>query len=653
MSDAARERQNGEQVVAASMEPTALIDSERYLSVNQPYAALFEAESPDQLEAAPWKDWLVQDTQRHFEQVAIPTCRKEGRWQGEIIGRRSDASEISLEMSLATLGDHQFICSARRTETNGRSKIEDERRFEFIEHLFDAIDDIVYVLHDGGQSYYWNQTLAETTGYSHEEIGEMTAMDFLPEDQHQYAPGLIEAIDAIEDRRVELDILTKDGDRIPHEFKGTTFTDTRTGESFRFGIARDISERLQREARLERQRDELETLDRINELILEITRELFQSPNQTDIEQTVCNSLANSELYEFALIASPDTGDGPFRPRVSAGVDNAYAESTLTNGGTDPHEDPARRAFRTGEITVSQDLRSDPTFAGWRPAAVDQEARSAAAVPLVYGETTYGILAVFSSRPLGFSRREQDVFNSLGTAVAFAINAIKNRRLLFSDKIVELEFSVTDQRMVFVQASDRLACEISITGFIESESGYWSVFVSVEGGSPAAVRDIVSDRTTVTDVRVIAAEDDSGLLEVVLSGRALNKLTEYGAILTSARIVDGTGRFCIEAPQTTNIRKLINRLQATYPDSVLVAQREFDRPAKNAKEIRQSLDEHLTDRQWEALKRGYLAGYFDWPRTSSAGDVAEMMDLSETTFHYHLRNGLDTLLGSLVDLDHR
>jgi predicted DNA binding protein len=85
----------------------------------------------------------------------------------------------------------------------------------------------------------------------------------------------------------------------------------------------------------------------------------------------------------------------------------------------------------------------------------------------------------------------------------------------------------------------------------------------------------------------------------------------------------------------------------------LVAQREFDRPAQKAKEIRQSLDEHLTDRQWRTLERAYLAGYFDWPRTSSAGDVAEMMGISETTFHYHLRNGLETLLAILADLEHR
>lgn len=653
MSDAAGQLRGGEQVVAASMEPTALIDTEQYVSVNHSYAALFEVTDPEQLEAESWKDWFVPDTVRHFEQEGLPTARDDGHWQGEATGRRSNAGEISLELSLAALGEEQFICSARRAEVDGRAAHGGERRVELIEHLFDAIDDVVYVLDDGGQSYFWNQALVETTGYSHEEIEDMSAMDFLPEDQHQYAPGLIEAIDAIEDRRVELDILTRDGDRIPHEFKGTTFTDTRTGESFRFGIARDISDRRQREQQLERQRDELETLDRINELILEITRELFQSPTRGGIEATVCEYLATSELYEFAWIGTPDTSDGKLLPRASAGIGDGYVESNLATGGTAPGADPGRQAFQSGDVVASQDVRGENAFRGWRSAAIDHGVMSAAAVPLEHGDTTYGILAIYSNRPLAFSQREQEGLESLGNAVAFAINAIKNRKLLFADKVVELEFEVTDPSMVFVRASEKLDCTITITGFVESEPGHWSLYVAVEEARPATLRDVLSEEPTVTAVRVVAAEDDTALLEVVLSGQALNELTEHGAILTSGRVDEGTGRFCIEVPQTANTRQLTNRLQAAYPDSTLVAQREFDRPARKAKEIRQSLDEHLTARQQEALERAYLAGYFDWPRTSVAGDVAEMMGVAETTFHYHLRNGLDTLLANLVDLEHR
>jgi predicted DNA binding protein len=287
------------------------------------------------------------------------------------------------------------------------------------------------------------------------------------------------------------------------------------------------------------------------------------------------------------------------------------------------------------------------------PYAIDDPSgRSAAFVSLVYWDTTYGILAVYSTRPLAFSRREQDGFESLGDAIGFVINAVENRQLLFADTIVELEFEVTDEDLVFVRVSDRLGCELTITGFVESEDENWSVYALVDGASPTEVRDVAADDTTTADVRVITDEGDHGLLEFVLAGRALEDLTEHGAILTSGHVDDGTGRFCVETHQTADTRALSSRLQTTYPDSTLVAHREFERPAQKATEVRRSLDGDLTDRQQEALERAYLAGYFDWPRTSNAADVSETMGVSETTFHYHLRNALDTLVANIADLDH-
>lgn len=45
----------------------------------------------------------------------------------------------------------------------------------------------------------------------------------------------------------------------------------------------------------------------------------------------------------------------------------------------------------------------------------------------------------------------------------------------------------------------------------------------------------------------------------------------------------------------------------------------------------------------------YRAGYFDWPRESTAEEVADRMDISSPTFHYHLRRSEETLLSGLFD----
>jgi predicted DNA binding protein/putative methionine-R-sulfoxide reductase with GAF domain len=420
------------------------------------------------------------------------------------------------------------------------------------------------------------------------------------------------------------------------------------------GTVRDVTDRTEHERDLQRQRDELETLNRINRLLLEVTQELVETPTRDAIEQTVCERLAESELYQFAWIGEAETNGDRILPRASAGVDDGYVESvTISTTDTATGQGPGGRALRTGEVQVSQDVRTDPTFEPWREAALDRGVQSAAAVPLVDGDTTYGLLVVYAKRPLAFSRREQAGFETLGKAVGFAINAIENRNLLFADTVVELEFEVTDPGLVFVRLSDRLDCELTVTGYVASEAGDWSVYLGVDGTPPAALDEMTADDPDVERVRTVADDDDGGLVEFVVNGPALNEITDHGAMLTSGHVGDGRGRFRIEVPRTMDVRRLVDRLRATYPESRLVARREFDRPVQKARELRQSIDDRLTERQQEALYRAYHAGYFEWPRTSTAGDVAESMGVAETTFHYHMRNALDALLAVLTGLDGR
>ncbi|WP_238593295.1 bacterio-opsin activator domain-containing protein [Natronobacterium lacisalsi] len=780
MGDGAGAIRERERVSTASTDAIAIVDGERHGAVNAAYADLYGFSRPDDLVGEPWDRRLAEDERSRLEREILPSCRSEGYWRGTITGRRRDGTTVSHELSIARLTDDQYVCTAREAAGEERTGRDAREHTRLLERAFDAVEDIVYVFDEDGDAVLWNATLREVTGYTDSEIAGLEPAELIAPEERERGSDSGSGSDAggcldqLGDRQV--DLVTKDGERVPHEFRGTTFEDRETGRIYRCGVARDvtdrtererqlrttrrfneelvenapfgmfrlddelrityenqraeeiiglpeneqeseaigtdirdlpsiaetgqadlftrlkdgetiefefpfesiygkeayftgrgvplyrddefegailmaidISERRRRERQLERQRDELETLNRINELLLEITRDLFASPTRTEIEQTVCDRLATSDLYQFAWIGAPETGGQRIVPRANAGIDEGYVETvTVTTAGEETGQGPAGRAFRSGEVQVSQNIRTDPTFEPWRDAALERGVESAAAVPLVHGDRTYGILAVYATRPLAFSRREQSGFEVLGEAVGFAINAIEEHALLFADTIVELEFEVTDSGLVFVRASDRLACEIDITGYVESASGTWSVYLTVDGAEPAAVREVATADPDVERARVVADEGETGLLEFAMNGPAVTELAEHGAMLTSGYADDGRGRFCIEAPQTTDIRQLSDRLQTAYPKSTLVAQREFDRPVQKPIEIRQSIADRLTDRQQEALQRAYHAGYFEWPRRSTAGDIADSMDISETTFHYHLRNALETLATAFV-----
>lgn len=415
-------------------------------------------------------------------------------------------------------------------------------------------------------------------------------------------------------------------------------------------MATDISERRRQERELEHQRDELETLNRINDLLLEITRELLGRSTREQIEHTVCDRLAASELYQFAWIGEPETDGDRLTARTSAGVDDGYVEAiTVTADGTETGQGPSGRALRTGEVQVSQNIRTDPAFEPWREAALDRDIQSAAAIPLLHGGTAYGCLAVYTTRPLGFSQREQRAFELLGEAVGFAIHAIETRRLLFADAVLELEFRISDSEQFLIRHSERFECELSVSGYVATKSGGWLLYVDVQGVSPTEVREAASGLDDLEHVRVVRDGGDGGLLEYRFAESSLlGTLTEAGVKLGSADVDAGTGRLVVEAPQDAAVRNLIDRIRDVAPTATLLAQRERDRSAVEF-DVPGGPIEKLTDRQREALETAYHAGYFEWPRESTATEVAESMGIAAPTLNRHFRRAQHKLLSAFFD----
>ena len=56
----------------------------------------------------------------------------------------------------------------------------------------------------------------------------------------------------------------------------------------------------------------------------------------------------------------------------------------------------------------------------------------------------------------------------------------------------------------------------------------------------------------------------------------------------------------------------------------------------------------LTDKQVEALVLAHLEGYYQWPRSSSASDIAARLGLSSSAFLDHLRHAEAKLIGSVM-----
>ncbi len=115
----------------------------------------------------------------------------------------------------------------------------------FAEIALDSIDDVFYVLSipEGGKLVRWNKAFREKSGYSDEELKNMTVFDFFDDRgkqrQAEFFVGLLEKGQDI----LKIEIITKKGENIPFEFHSTILKDSASNEPVAvIGIGRDSSQ---------------------------------------------------------------------------------------------------------------------------------------------------------------------------------------------------------------------------------------------------------------------------------------------------------------------------------------------------------------------------------------------------------------------------
>jgi predicted DNA binding protein len=419
---------------------------------------------------------------------------------------------------------------------------------------------------------------------------------------------------------------------------------------------RDVTDRRGLEDALAEGGAELERLNRINAIIGEIIRDLVGATTREEIEATVCERLAASELYEFTWIGEREPTGGRITHRTTAGDSGGIVDLVVdTEGSPDEPEPLEHTVLRTGETRIVRQLVDESIPEPVRRIAFARGLQSAIAVPLRYGSTTYGVLGVYATRPDAFSERERESLETLGVATGFVINAARQRNLLLSDTVVELTFRVTDPEDVFVAASDRLDCSLAVEGVVPLAEGTLLCYVDVEGATPGDLLETVADRGEVEGGRIVyeASEEESmagGLVEVTIAGASpLLSLTERGATVRTAEYDDGVGRLVAEIAPDEDVREVVAATVGALSGSELLAKREHQRPVETAGEFRSSLHERLTDRQRTALRVAHHGGYFQSPRDSTAEELAEGLGVSSPTLHYHLRAAQGKLVDAFLD----
>jgi hypothetical protein len=397
--------------------------------------------------------------------------------------------------------------------------------------------------------------------------------------------------------------------------------------------------------RLERRLDRLETID---SLVATVLRTVIDAADRSEVWHTVCDRLGTTDLYEFAWVGERDLADDRLRVVASAGDAPEMLDAIRDRLGADEGL-PERDAVAADAPRVVQTIADDESIPRpVRVAAFGRGLQSCIAVPLVYGDTAYGVVGVYSARKDGFSDQERASLETLGAIAGFAVNAIRREDLLADDTVVELTLSVRDDSIPFVAASRRLDGELSLYGAV-SRGDAVVCYVRADGATDA-VAATLDDHDAVTDVRPVGGGDDPSHLEVgVASGAPVATLVDWGATVHTATYADGEARLVAQLPADADLRRAVDAVDGAFAGTDVVAKAERPRDPTTAGVFRDELGERLTDRQRTVLRTAYLADYFASPRGSTSEEVAEALDITGPTVLYHLRKAQRKLLDAFFD----
>ncbi|WP_458187638.1 bacterio-opsin activator domain-containing protein [Haladaptatus sp. NG-WS-4] len=414
-------------------------------------------------------------------------------------------------------------------------------------------------------------------------------------------------------------------------------------------VIRDVTERAEHEQQLARQRERLVALDDLNTVFREITHGVLDQSTREEIERVIVESLAELDSYTFAWIAEVDVKTDTVSSRVEAGVEGYLDDTDLSMDADDAlGRGPAGKAIRTQELQVVRDVFDDPDFEPWRDIAREYGYSSVVSIPIVYEDTLYGVLSLYTDRPNAFTNEELEIIGQLDEITGHAIAAIERKLALMGDEVVEMEFRVP---RVFDISKDAEppGGTVVIDRTIPVDGETYLQYGTVRDDGYEALELLVEQLSHCKEVTLFEQEGEDTRFELRLTRPPVVSLVaSHGGFIKDAVIEGGDFHMTIHLPPSAEVRHVTDAIREAYPTVEMLSRRQKSR-SNTTPEVFDGALTDLTERQRASLATAFYSGYFDWPRESTGEEVADALGVSPPTLHQHVRTAERKLFEALFD----
>lgn len=485
--------------------------------------------------------------------------------------------------------------------------------------------DAIVILQDD-RPVFFNERLLELADADRDDLTDAAFVDDLvhPDDRDRVA-GILDAPDDAESQLHDARLLRADGTVRHTEFTARAITFD--ADHATLASIRDVTRRTRWSRRLEAERD----------LHHAVQESLVESRSRDALEAAVASHLADHG-YDLVWIADDD--GTRLRPRVTEGDATYLDHLDLTVDEGDHDSEPAVWAARSGDPQFVQDFEALFSTA-WRDHALDAGYRAGAALPLVYNDVNYGVLAVYDADLDRFDDTERRLLVGLAETVALAIHNLDRETALAADQRVAATLRLDDPTHYLADlAGDTGATAdgstITVEGTLPHDADRFLQYATIPSIPVDEFCDAATDHPNVHDATVVSA-DDARIQFVVDREPPEARLAAVGAMVRTTELTTSHATVELELPHRQTLRPAVEALDPTAGAVTVrscVAVERGDADGDWDATVDQTA---LTEKQSTALRAAYHHGYFEQPRGNSASEIADSLGVSHSTFLQHLR----------------
>jgi len=195
---------------------------------------------------------------------------------------------------------------------------------------------------------------------------------------------------------------------------------------------------------------------------------------------------------------------------------------------------------------------------------------------------------------------------------------------------------------------DPQAC--SVAGFLDEGTDASSVSWSVAPESGRITEEFtVESDLEVEGAREVFSTDDRSIYRFQRDHEGCcpcETVQEFDVPVRDIHTVDGTLHVAIHVEDMAELRNILVGVRSEYPD-VRIVRLVHAQEAGEGDLILVDRGE-LTSRQRQVLETAHSLGYFDHPKGANAGEVADELGISTSTFTEHLAAAQSKLLTSIL-----